>query len=305
MRNQSLETYLSAYSESGRSPKHREREIKNYLKYIASEHGGLFNYETVQQWKIGRLKTRSKNGVSIAHNYIADFADWARLFDTSIGEIPRSRHVPTNRRKPYIFDVSQVRSIMKTQRAESSLKNINPYSNSIITGLLFATGLRIGEAVNLTNDDVDFEERTIYVPPGKGARDRIIPISVSTSKTLRTYSKWRETVRADTRHFFIFDNPKVKFPGNIYRESFNSITEKMGLQTKKPSTRRWRNITVHDLRHTFAVKTLIKAYESNVDIHEAIVQLSSVLGHQDIKYTYWYIEQVPELIASAFKRVSS
>ena len=42
-----------------------------------------------------------------------------------------------------------------------------------------------------------------------------------------------------------------------------------------------------------------------LDIHEAIVQLSSVLGHEDIKYTYWYIEQVPELIASAFRRVSS
>lgn len=258
-----------------------------------------------QQWKISRLKTRSKNGVGIAHNYIADFADWARLFDTSIGEIPRSRHVPSSRRKPYIFDVSQVRSIMKTQRAESSLKNINPYTYSVITGLLFATGLRIGEAVNLTNDNVDLEERTIYVPPGKGARDRIIPISVSTSKVLKAYSKWRESVRVDARRFFIFDNPNVKFPDNLYRESFNSITEKMGFRTKKPSTSHWRIITVHDLRHTFAVKTLIKAYESNVDVHEAIVQLSSVLGHQDIKYTYWYIEQVPELIASACKRVSS
>jgi len=129
--------------------------------------------------------------------------------------------------------------------------------------------------VNLTTDDVDMKERTIYVPPGKGARDRIIPISVSTSKVLKAYSKWRESVRDDARYFFIFDNPKVKFPDNLYRESFNSITEKMGLRTKKPSTSHWRNITVHDLRHTFAVKTLIKAYESNVDVHEAIVQLSS------------------------------
>lgn len=305
MRNQILESYLSAYSDSGRNSKHRQREIKNYLKYISGEHDGLFNYETVQQWKINRLKTRSKNGVSTAHNHIADFADWARLFDTSIGEIPRSRHVPSGRRKPYIFDVSQVRSIMKTQRAERSLKNINPYSYSVITGLLFATRLRIGEAVNLTNDDVDIEERTIYVPPGKGARDRIIPISMSTSKVLKAYSKWRESVRADARRFFIFDNHKVKFPDNIYRENFNTITEKMGLRSKKSVGHRWRNITVHDLRHTFAVKALIKAYESNADIHEAIVQLSSVMGHEDIKYTYWYIEQVPELIASAFRRVSS
>ena len=305
MRNQILETYLSAYSESGRNPKHRARELKNFLSYILSEHDGLFNYETVQQWKISRLKTRSKNGVNVAYNHIADFAEWARLFDTSIGEIPRSRHVPSSRRKPYIFDVSQVRSIMKTQRAESSLKNINPYTYSVITGLLFSTGLRIGEAVNLIDDDVDLEERTIYVPPGKGARDRIIPISVSTSKVLKAYSKWRESVRENARHFFIFDNPNVKFPDNIYRTNFNSIAEQMGLRSKKPSSSHWRNITVHDLRHTFAVKTLIKAYESNVDIHEAAVQLSSVLGHEDIKYTYWYIEQVPELIASAFNKVSS
>lgn len=305
MRDQILETYLSAYSESGRNPKHRTREIKNFLSYISREHDGLFNYETVQQWKIKCLKTRSKNGVNVAYNHIADFSEWARLFDTSIGQIPRSRHVPSSRRKPYIFDLSQVRFIMKTQRAESSLKNVNPYTYSVITGLLFATGLRIGEAMNLTNDHVDLEERTIYVPAGKGARDRIIPISVSTAKVLKVYSKWRETVRENARHFLIFDNPRVKFPDNIYRDNFNSITEKMGLRTKKPSSRRWPNITVHDLRHTFAVKTLIKAYESNVDIHEAIVQLSSVLGHEDIKYTYWYIEQVPELIASAFKRVSS
>jgi len=305
MRNQIFESYLSAYIESGRSPKSRKREIKNFLSYVSSEHDGLFNYETVQKWKIKRLKTRSKNGVSIAHNYVADFADWARLFDTSIGEIPRCRHIPSNRRKPYIFDVSQVRSIMKTQRAERSLKDINPYTYSTITGLLFTTGLRIGEAVNLTDDDVDLEERTIYVPPGKGARDRIIPISVSTAKVLKAYTEWRETVREDARNFLIFDNPKVRFPDNIYRESFNVTTEKMGLRTKMPSSRGWRNITVHDLRHTFAVKALLKAYESDVDIHEAAVQLSSVMGHEDVKYTYWYIEQVPELIAAAFERVSS
>ena len=60
---------------------------------------------------------------------------------------------------------------------------------------------------------------------------------------------------------------------------------------------------IHDLRHTFAVRTLLSWYRSGKDPAREMIKLTTYLGHADPAHTYWYLEAVPELLALASRRV--
>lgn len=60
---------------------------------------------------------------------------------------------------------------------------------------------------------------------------------------------------------------------------------------------------VHDLRHTFAVSTLLGWYRSGLDVAARLHLLSAYLGHVDPVATYWYLSAAPELLALAAERL--
>jgi len=59
------------------------------------------------------------------------------------------------------------------------------------------------------------------------------------------------------------------------------------------------NPRIHDLRHSFAVRRLILWHEQGIDVDQAMLTLSTYLGHAKISNTYWYLTGVPELMALA------
>lgn len=305
MRRELFESYIFQYERAGRPAGPRKKELQKFLNFISAEHFDRFDYDTVQSWLRIRGKSMGERALATAQNYIADFASWAVLFDKSIGKIPKYGKIRVSRRTPVILDEEQIVSIMQRQKSQSSAKNINPRSSAVITGLLYGTGLRIGEGVRMLIKDVDFDERTIYVPSGKGERDRIVPISPSTVDALQDYLAWRLSVRPKGDNFFIFDKANLKVPEAPYRKTFIQAANEMGLRDPNSKGVVRTNLRVHDLRHSFAVNALIEVYNSDVDPNDAIAQLSSILGHENIRDTYWYIEAVPELVSAAFMRVSS
>jgi len=305
MRQDLFESYILQYERAGRNAGPRIKELRKFLEFISTEHFDQFDYKTVQSWLRIREKSMGERALATAQNYIADFASWAVLFDKSIGKIPKYGKIRVSRRKPIILDEGQIVSIMRRQKSQKSARNINPRSSAVITGLLYGTGMRIGEGVRMLIGDVDFDERTIYVPSGKGERDRIVPISPSTVDVLQEYLAWRLSTRPNGDNFFIFDKADLKIPEAPYRKTFMQAAVEMGLRDPNSKGVVRTNLRVHDLRHSFAVNALIEVYKSDVDANDAIAQLSSILGHEDVRDTYWYIEAVPELVSAAFMRASS
>lgn len=297
-----LDIYLEQYRNAGRSYKDRAKQLQNFLDYCSTNHKDQVNYETLQLW----LKIRSEklNLANLANlqNRISDFSQWARLLDKSIGRMPKANQVRKNRRKPIILNAEQVRLIISQQRQSNSKKNINPRTFAIITGLLFTTGMRISEALNLETSFVNLKDRSIYVPCGKSPRDRIIPISVSTCRILQGYTKWRESIRPSSHLFFVHDIKNIQNPYSVYLRNFAKVVTDLGHRAPPSEGHKRQNLRIHDLRHSFAVNSLIKIYDEGVDVNEAIIQLSSIMGHKRLDETYWYIEAVPDLIAAAFKR---
>jgi len=110
-----------------------------------------------------------------------------------------------------------------------------------------------------------------------------------------------ESFRSKSHLFFAHDIEDVKTPYAIFHRNFNKIVTELGHRASASEGRKRQNLRIHDLRHSFAVNSLIKIYNERVDVNEAIIQLSSIMGHKRLDETYWYIEAVPELIAAAFK----
>lgn len=302
MRNQELlDAYINQFRNAGRHYKHKARELQKFIDFCGNNHNDKIDYMSLLCWLGVREKTLNPNGIATIHNQVATFAEWARLLDKSIGKIPKAGRVRVNRRKPNILNCKQVCEIIEAQQASYSRIGINSRTFGTITGLLFVSGIRISEALDLKITDVNLKERSVYIPAGKSPQDRVVPISKSTVKTLRKYEKWRDSFGRKSELFFMHDVVNVKTPYSIYRRNFILVTEKLGHRVNGKGRIR-ENLTIHDLRHSYAVNSLIKIYESGVDVNEAIEQLSSIMGHKTLNETYWYIEAVPELIAAAFKK---
>lgn len=297
-----LDTYLQQYRSAGRSSKDRAKDLQNFLDYCSLNHNNRVDYHTSQVWLQIRGERLNPASLASLQNRISDFSEWARLLDKSIGRIPKANNVRRSRRKSIILNEVQVSEIIRQQRVCYSKKNLSTQTFATITGLLFTTGMRVSEAINLESSFVNFKERSIYVPCGKSPRDRIVPISKSTSKILKDYKEWREGFKSNTTRFFEHDVVDEKLTYNGFYHQFIKVVTKLGHRAPASEGVKRQNLRIHDLRHSFAVNSLIKIYDEGVDVNEAIIQLSSIMGHKRLDETYWYIEAVPDLIAAAFER---
>jgi integrase/recombinase XerD len=158
-------------------------------------------------------------------------------------------------------------------------------------GLLWCTGMRIGETINLQRGDVDLTEGVITVREAKLDRSRLVPLQQSTTNALASYAASRDQLCPQPRSnaFFISSVGTTLIPQAVL-QTFHRLALRTGLRTE---TKRPR---VHDLRHSFAVRTLVSCYRSGIDVEARMVALSTYLGHVNPVSSYWYLSASPELI---------
>ena len=115
---------------------------------------------------------------------------------------------PYHRPMPHIFSDGEVIALMKATRQLSSNRPLRQKTCRALFGLLAATGLRIGEAVNLKRLDVDLKAGVLTVREGKGHKSRLVALHPSNTAALRTYSRLRDRSVPDSRcdRFFLFDH---------------------------------------------------------------------------------------------------
>ena len=174
----------------------------------------------------------------------------------------------------------------------------------VLFGVLAVTGLRINEVLALDVSDVDLEAGILTVQRGKFGKARLLPISESTRIQLATYAKERDRLLgACPKSFFVTDRGKRPSDSNA-RYSFVVVCQRIGLRPARRFDRIGGGPRIHDLRHTFAVRTLVTWYRSGKDPAKEMIKLTTYLGHTSLVDTYWYIEAVPELLQLASKRAT-
>jgi len=164
---------------------------------------------------------------------------------------------------------------------------------------LYSTGIRIGEAIDLTDDDVNLNENYLRIRDSKNGKERIVPISGTLAENCRRYLSYRERVplKKKTPAYFF-----TKLDGNQLRPaSVGTWFRKCLGMADIPYIGRYQGPRVHDLRHTFAVTSLANMAEAGVDLYVSLPILSTYLGHQSIEATNHYVRLTKHIYPDLIK----
>jgi integrase len=233
------------------------------------------------------------------------FAGWLASFDAR-HEVPPRDLIPARRRRsrPYIYSDEQIRDIVSAAADLRSVYGIRGLTYSTLFGLIAVTGLRISEAIALDNGDVDLVQGIVAVRCGKFGKERLLPVSESTSSYLRAYATERNRLLGFTPVPFFISDQGSRVTEWSTRDAFSLVSQSLGLRSPRRLRKYGRGPRIHDLRHTFAARTMINWYRLGLDPEKEMIKLTNYLGHANPKHTYWYIEAVPELLQLASERAS-
>jgi integrase len=168
-----------------------------------------------------------------------------------------------------------------------------------LIGLLAVTGMRVGEVIGLVRDDLDWSHRRLIIREGKFGASRELPLHPSTIDALEMYAQLRDQCWPPPRSPFFISMAGTRLIHENVHWTFRRLVRHVGLQPRSASCRP----RIHDLRHTFAVNTLIDWYRSGVDVAAWMPRLSTYLGHAAPAWTYWYLSATPELLSLAAARL--
>jgi integrase/recombinase XerD len=204
----------------------------------------------------------------------------------------------TKRATPYLYSADDIAALMSAARRLHTPLVAATYETLI--GLLTVTGLRIGESLNLDRADIDLTAGMLTVVNGKFGKTRQVPLHPTTIERLRFYASRRdELVPTPNATTFFLSTAGTRLSHSRVESTFRSLVRATGLQ---PRSARCRP-RLHDLRHSFAVNTVLDWYRDGADVQARMPLLSTYLGHVDPSATYWYLSTAPELMALACARL--
>jgi integrase len=209
-------------------------------------------------------------------------------------EVPPVRILgPACRRKaPHIYSTKEINRLMRAAQGPQQGKGFQPLTLSTVIGLLATTGMRISEALRLRAADVDLKHRIITVRESKFHRSRLIPLHPTVVAKLAQYHKRRQRDFPGSESFFV-SQQGAPLPYGIIQRAFHELVEDVPSRGGRPRPR------LHDLRHTYACRILIRWNKHPAGFDQRILWLMHYLGHTHISHTYWYLSAVPELLAGA------
>jgi integrase len=206
---------------------------------------------------------------------------------------------PASRRAvPYLYSGAEVSALMAGAAAISTPFRAATYQALI--GLLAVTGMRVGEAIALDRGDLDAGSGLLTIRDGKFGKSRQLPLHETVTEALAGYARLRDSRprRPAAPAFFISVTGTRLIYNNVHR-TFHDLVKAVGLEPRSAACRP----RVHDLRHAFAVTTLVRWYADGGDVAARLPLLSTWLGHADPSGTYWYLTGTPELLALAAARL--
>lgn len=229
---------------------------------------------------------------------IRRFARWAHLLDPSV-QVPPTRLLPARatRAAPYLYTETEIAALIAA--AARLAPAIRAATMITLVSLMAATGIRTGEALALDVTDLDRRAGTLTVT-GKYGKTRLLPLHPSVLDGLHDYLRERARLlpAAHCPALLISTRGTRLRPQSVH-PTFRALADQVGL-TASSSAGRPR---LHDLRHRFAVLTMLDAYRSGGDPAATLPLLATWLGHADPNDTYWYLTGTTELMAAAVDRL--
>lgn len=273
--------------------------IYNYLYYFKEFDIFFFDnnitdlnisQRVLSQWTETRVND-SKRTLYAKHAAFSQFCKYLCFLGIDC-YIPRLPKRPTNDFVPYVFSFDEIERIFAS--IDSMYLKRRHMTSFLISApalfrLLYSTGMRVGEAVNLKNEDVDFDKNIITLRKTKNKTDRIIPINMPLKTVLQEYVHYRNKMPINNidsaDHIFFVNGVGNAITTSGVHSRFKEVLKASNIVY----IGNFKGHRVHDLRHTFAVHSLHQMVKNGFDIYCALPILSIFLGHKSVYNTEWYV----------------
>ena len=213
---------------------------------------------------------------------------------------PRPAKAPSysRLREPRILAADEIRAVLGVARQLSGIRRVDAHRATTyptLLGLLFATGMRISEALGLDESDVDLGAGLITIRRGKFGKRRVLPVRLCTLSALRSFieDSRRPAARGQTQPLFV-SSVRRRLSQAAVVATFKALCRRAGLAAPLPR--------LHDLRHSFAVLSVAGWYRDDRDINALLPALSTYLGHVSVENTRSYLRQNGLLLEYACRR---
>ncbi len=289
-----VQQYLTMRRSLGFKLRDMGRNLRHFVSFMEQQGACLITTDLALRW------AKQPQGVQPAQwaarlSFVRSFARYWSATDPRT-EIPPLALLPHRykRSTPYIYSNNEIQHLLKAARNLPPPTCLRPWTYHCLFGLMTVTGLRISEAIGLDRQDVDLEQGLLTVRLTKFSKSRLVPLHPSTVRRLKSYVRRRDDLypQPPTSRFFL-SNRGTPLTDWMARYTFVKLSRQIGL--RKTSDRFGPRL--HDLRHRFAVSTLLYWYRTGVDVEQRLPVLSTYLGHAHVTDTYWYLSAIPELLA--------
>lgn len=298
---ESVESYLLMRRAMGFKVEGLAKLLISFAKYCHDRGIDHVRTDIAVQWATSQIKVPVNDALFARRmDAVKIFAKHQRALDPAT-EIPSEgicnrRYQP---REPNVFTPAQVVALQEATDALRPQFRALTWRNLI--GLLAVTGMRPGEACRLSIEDIDLDRGVIQILETKFGKSRLVFLHPTATQMLTHYLRvrtdWTATTTTDCPMVFLNTRGTAITSGRL-STTFNQLAATAGIT----SGRGHRRPRLHDLRHTFAVTTLLEWYRAGEEVQARLPMLSTWLGHADPASTYWYLHAVPELLEQAADR---
>ncbi len=289
-----VKQYLTMRRSLGFKLRDMGTNLRHFVSFMEQQGTSLITTELALRWATQPQNVQPAQWAARL-SFVRSFARYWSATDPRT-EIPPLALLPHRykRSTPYIYSNEEVECLLKAAKNLSPPTGLRPWTYHCLFGLLAVTGLRLSEAIGLDRHDVDLEQGLLTVRLTKFSKSRLVSLHPSTVKRLKSYVRRRDHLYPQplTSRFFL-SNQGTPLTDWMVRHTFVKLSRQIGL--RKTSDRFGPRL--HDLRHRFAVTTLLNWYRTGVDVEQRLPVLSTYLGHAHVTDTYWYLSAIPELLA--------
>jgi integrase len=297
-----MASFLEARCALGRNPASYAKTLRCLDNFLVAElePGQAITRELIEKW-IREMRMLSVGTRINRISVLRQFCLYMSHFDQRTCLVPPRCTPRRTRPAPHIYSSEEVQSLLHEASRIGPQGSMQSATMVTLIGLLYATGLRIGEALKLTLGDVDAQQRLLTVRLTKFRKSRYVPLSPSAAKALTAFLERRALAGLPTTpQAAVFSSCQT---GRGYHATriytmFLEIARRLGIRGK-PGIRGPR---LHDFRHTFAVQRLLLWYRERAELYAKLPLLSTYLGHNSVTYTEVYLQATAELLEEANAR---
>jgi integrase len=297
---QALADYLAIRRALGAKLERAEKLLAQFVTYLEQHHAETVTIDHALAWATAP-RGASAWWWAMRLSAVRPFAAYLHTLDPATqvpppGLIAHQRHRAT----PYLYSDTDIQALVAA--AAGLPRRLTAATYPALISLLAVTGMRIGEAIGLDTADFDDPAAILTVRDGKFGKSRLLPLHPTAAAGLRHYLHTRDRLHPNPASSALFiSTTGTRLSYIRVQRTFRRLADQAGLAGRSATCRP----RIHDLRHSFAVATLLDWYRHGQDVPALLPRLSTYLGHADPKHTYWYLSAAPELLALAQERLDA